>query len=1157
MVVSSTVANNYGLYLDAPILVGSITNNYGIYQNDLTATNYFKGKIGIGTTSPTANLTIGVHNGSIAPLFMVASSSTNLATSTFFVINSNGNVGLGTTSPFAKLSIHTNNGDTTTTLFAIASSTASATTTLFSIDNTGIISSNGGATSTFAAGIQSTALNITSTSASSTFANGIQLGAGCFRGADGTCVVNPNLSTYVAGSGSGSANRVAYWSSASAITSDADLTFDGTTLTAIDLAVQASNPVFRLTDSDTGADFRIDTNNAEGGATIHADIGAEAANSYLAFAVDNSEKVRLTADGNFGVGTTTPSNLLTLYSSTASVQGFSGGATKGVWSMGYDVTNNRFAIASSSSITSNVRMVIDNLGNLGIGTVSPATQLHVSTASANAIANMAIFGNAGAGLGAGARIYLSGNSNTARAAYLEGAVLNGSTNAHYLSFGTSAGGSLPSEHMRITDTGNVGIGTTSPFAKLSVVGEVVARNFTATSSNATSTFTNFVVTGNASTTNLTVSGLGAASCDVKSTNGVLSCGSDATGSGSAFPFTPTDNFGLLTSATSSTLLLTNGLHASSTVRFGNAAVGGQFFFDGAIGNLGLGTTSPFATLQIATTTGKNLVLSDSGAGANLKHWLFSSWGGNLYIGTTTDAYATSSPSAFTISNAGNVGIGTTTPWALLSVNPNALAAGTPAFAIGSSTATLFSVTRSGIGSIFNFGMNSTSTVPNNQSYAWTIATSSTANPLFRIDSTTGSEGVSFGVAGSDVVIGDVGAPSNLIFEENSTIKGQGSGKTITIGANSDIINFGVNVGIGTTTPNQKLSIFASGADAAIEFSTVSGANEKWTIGIDDSDGAQFKIASSSALGTSDRFVITGSGGIIMPSLTQSNPAATTFSGVCWDESTFELIVDSNDTCTSSSAALKHDIQSLEVDSLALLRQLRPVSFVYNNHGPAGLVQWGFIAEETAAVDSHLAEYDDTGLIPVDIRDRALISAAIRAIQQLDLKVQPLSATTSPGMLVTATTTPYEQYVTTTPWIASFAASSDSLRDAISSLGDLVISTFNTGLYAVAGIFDQVFTKTLFAENVYADTVTTKKLCLEDVCVTKAELQMLLEQAGQGSAPSAPPPAPEPTPEPEPEPAPEEAPQEEEPTPEPTPEPPPEPTPEPQPEPPPTEEAPQP
>ena len=44
------------------------------------------------------------------------------------------------------------------------------------------------------------------------------------------------------------------------------------------------------------------------------------------------------------------------------------------------------------------------------------------------------------------------------------------------------------ERMRIDTLGNIGIGTTSPYAKLSVVGEVVAEYFTATSTTATSTF---------------------------------------------------------------------------------------------------------------------------------------------------------------------------------------------------------------------------------------------------------------------------------------------------------------------------------------------------------------------------------------------------------------------------------------------------------------------------------------------------------------------------------------------------------------------------------------------------------------------------------------------------------------------------------------------
>jgi len=65
-----------------------------------------------------------------------------------------------------------------------------------------------------------------------------------------------------------------------------------------------------------------------------------------------------------------------------------------------------------------------------------------------------------------------------------------------------------------------------------------------------------------------------------------------------------------------------------------------------------------------------------------------------------------------------------------------------------------------------------------------------------------------------------------------------------------------NVGIGTSTPNQKLTVFANAADSAIEFSSASGDTYKWTMGLDYTDGS-FRIASSSALGTNDRFIING------------------------------------------------------------------------------------------------------------------------------------------------------------------------------------------------------------------------------------------------------------------------------------------------------------
>lgn len=50
------VTTFYGLYVDTPTGADSITNEWGIYLKSTTAKNYFGGLVGIGSTSPTAQL---------------------------------------------------------------------------------------------------------------------------------------------------------------------------------------------------------------------------------------------------------------------------------------------------------------------------------------------------------------------------------------------------------------------------------------------------------------------------------------------------------------------------------------------------------------------------------------------------------------------------------------------------------------------------------------------------------------------------------------------------------------------------------------------------------------------------------------------------------------------------------------------------------------------------------------------------------------------------------------------------------------------------------------------------------------------------------------------------------------------------------------------
>lgn len=135
----------------------------------------------------------------------------------------------------------------------------------------------------------------------------------------------------------------------------------------------------------------------------------------------------------------------------------------------------------------------NSLGNVGIGTVSPTTEFHlydngghaadlfkIEQASVTGYASAGFFGSAGTQTGSFG--YGNGSASTyAGVTFLQGA------SGVPLALGANG-----SEKIRITTAGNVGIGTTSPYASLSVVGSsgVVADHYTATSSIATSTFPN-------------------------------------------------------------------------------------------------------------------------------------------------------------------------------------------------------------------------------------------------------------------------------------------------------------------------------------------------------------------------------------------------------------------------------------------------------------------------------------------------------------------------------------------------------------------------------------------------------------------------------------------------------------------------------------------
>lgn len=157
------------------------------------------------------------------------------------------------------------------------------------------------------------------------------------------------------------------------------------------------------------------------------------------------------------------------------------------------------------------------------------------------------------------------------------------------------------------------------------------------------------------------------------------------------------------------------------------------------GNVGIGTTAP--TQKLTLNTGQILVGVDGSAGdtslylrggavGDKARIILNHYGTADYIiavgdiaGKLSLTKTQAGSDGIIIDGSGNVGIASTTPWGLLSVNPNGITG--PAFAIGSSTKTDLIVTNGG-----NFGIGTTS-------------------PLYKFSINSGTNG--FGIDSSGIV----------------------------------------------------------------------------------------------------------------------------------------------------------------------------------------------------------------------------------------------------------------------------------------------------------------------------------------------------------------------------------------------------------------------
>jgi hypothetical protein len=289
--------------------------------------------------------------------------------------------------------------------------------------------------------------------------------------------------------GTGTANYIAKWSGTSAIGNS--LIFDNGTNVGIGTAsptqsltvvmnsgTNATGIVIKAI-NDGGTASQPALNYVNGSGNNIAQIVADNGTGYLAFnmGASNTERMRITSGGNVGIGTSSPIRRLEVASDGSNwISGtFSGtgGTDKvviGNLSMptigGHNSALNawsNFAVAGVNIIFApygSESMRLTDSGILGVGTNSP------STGFGGTINNVKLaLRNGTPGQAGGTSVLLIGGDNN-HYSYIEAQHTGGGNT--YLSFGTSTGAVNPTEKMRITSGGKIGIGTSNPTEKLNV-----------------------------------------------------------------------------------------------------------------------------------------------------------------------------------------------------------------------------------------------------------------------------------------------------------------------------------------------------------------------------------------------------------------------------------------------------------------------------------------------------------------------------------------------------------------------------------------------------------------------------------------------------------------------------------------------------------------
>ena len=245
---------------------------------------------------------------------------------------------------------------------------------------------------------------------------------------------------------------------------------------SVNLHVKGSASNGQIYLGGTGAHSQIYADN-DGVLILNADQGNSAANSYLGFNVDNTERLRIASDGKLSItGSTANMEYLRMGGNndrglrfTSSTGSSSVGVVHTINAPGDNGSQGTIVLQTNSA----ERLRIQPSGYIGIGEAAPGGKLtvkHANTATSGLNATLKL--KQGVATNGNRSSLIFSSLDDFDVAAVNGVVENhagqSANNVGRLEFWTKASGSDVAERLRITSDGKVGINETSPTARLDI-----------------------------------------------------------------------------------------------------------------------------------------------------------------------------------------------------------------------------------------------------------------------------------------------------------------------------------------------------------------------------------------------------------------------------------------------------------------------------------------------------------------------------------------------------------------------------------------------------------------------------------------------------------------------------------------------------------------